>query len=73
MTDKITPPDPAPRRGVRAFWYTIFFLAGLVAMYWPLYNRVEPMLLGLPFFYWFQFLWVTSGAVIAGLAYRARA
>ncbi len=38
-----------------------------VALLWPpLYNSVEPALWGIPFFYWYQFLWVilTSALII---------
>jgi hypothetical protein len=24
----------------------------------PVYNRIEPRVLGFPFFYWYQFLWI---------------
>jgi hypothetical protein len=36
----------------------------------PAYNRLNPQLLGLPFFYWFQGLWLLIAAifyVIAGV------
>jgi hypothetical protein len=38
----------------------------------PFYNSVEPTLGGVPFFYWYQFLWlfITSGLIIF-LYYRA--
>jgi hypothetical protein len=28
----------------------------------PFYNRVEPSLAGIPFFYWYQFSWVPLAA-----------
>lgn len=28
----------------------------------PMYNRINPQLLGLPFFYWFQGLWLFISA-----------
>ena len=66
-------PRPAATRRIRTIWFTVFFIAGLIGLWWPFYNRIEPKLFGFPFFYWFQFLWVGSGALITGLAYRARA
>jgi peptidoglycan/LPS O-acetylase OafA/YrhL len=30
----------------------------------PLYNRLEPTLGGVPFFYWYQLAWVLLGAAI---------
>ncbi len=36
-----------------------------VAMLWvPSYNRVDPQLAGIPFFYWYQMLWIVLGAVV---------
>jgi hypothetical protein len=35
-----------------------------VAFFWVhLYNRIEPQLFGIPFFYWWQILWVVLTAV----------
>ncbi len=35
----------------------------------PLYNRGEPALFGVPFFYWFQFVWVAVTGVATAVAY----
>lgn len=37
----------------------------------PLYNRPEPALWGIPFFYWYQMLWIPLGAVLLYPVYRA--
>lgn len=34
------------------------------------YARVEPTLIGVPFFYWYQMLWVLVSAVLTVIAYR---
>ena len=32
-------------------------------MLWvPFYNRVEPAMVGVPFFYWYQLCWIMIGA-----------
>lgn len=36
----------------------------------PLYNRENPTLLGLPFFYWFQGLWLFVAALMYVVAAR---
>ena len=59
-------------RGKRAFWYALFLVIIGVAASVPLYNRVEPTLVGIPFFYWFQFAWIVVTAIVTALAYRAR-
>jgi hypothetical protein len=37
----------------------------------PFYNKVEPTWLGIPFFYWYQLLWIPISAVFAAIVYRA--
>ncbi len=51
-------------------WARLLLLAPLVAMMWvSSYNRIDPMLAGIPFFYWYQLLWILIGAVIIGFVY----
>jgi hypothetical protein len=46
-------------------WWHFLFLIELVAVLWPpFYNRVEPAFIGVPFFYWYQLLWVILGAIL---------
>jgi hypothetical protein len=37
----------------------------------PIYNRRGPELLGFPFFYWYQLLWVPLSVVCTVVVYRA--
>ncbi|MDN5849737.1 MAG: DUF3311 domain-containing protein [Nitrococcus sp.] len=55
----------------RFVWYLALLGVVVLALWVPLYNRLEPLLAGIPFFYWFQFLLVVIAALITGLAYRA--
>jgi hypothetical protein len=42
------------------------------AVLWPpFYNRAEPALIGMPFFYWYQLLWVIVGAVLTAIVHFA--
>ena len=46
--------------------WALLLLIPFVALLWvPFYNFSEPVLLGFPFFYWYQFIWVfvTSGLI----------
>jgi hypothetical protein len=41
-------------------------------MLWvPYYNRIAPELAGIPFFYWYQLVWIVLGAAILLPAYLA--
>lgn len=62
--------DPPPRG--RAHWTRVLLILPFVAMMWvSSYNRIDPVLLGIPFFYWYQLLWVLLAAVITGIVYKA--
>jgi Protein of unknown function (DUF3311) len=54
-----------------SWWYLLFVLQFLVILWPPFYNKMEPTLIGLPFFYWFQLLWVIVSAVFTGVVYWA--
>ena len=42
----------------------------LIALLWlPLYAREGPRLAGMPFFYWYQFVWVPGSVVLMITAY----
>ena len=35
----------------------------------PVYNRVTPAVFGVPFFYWYQLLWIALSALAVGTVY----
>jgi hypothetical protein len=37
----------------------------------PSYNSIEPSLGGVPFFYWYQLLWVFISAILIAIVYFA--
>jgi hypothetical protein len=45
----------------------LILIPSIINLSTPLYNRIEPQLFGIPFFYWFQTLWlvVCSGFYLA--------
>ena len=43
-------------------------LVGLLSV--PFYNVRDPVLLGFPFFYWYQLAWVPLTALITYVVYR---
>jgi len=50
----------------------LLFVVEAVAVLWPpFYNRVEPEWYGIPFFYWYQLLWVVISAVLTAIVYFA--
>ena len=55
------------RSGGGSRLWNLLLLIPFIAVLWvPFYNSVEPALWDIPFFYWYQFLWVilTSALII---------
>jgi hypothetical protein len=58
----------------RRSWILVLLLIPFIVMLWPpFYNFREPVLIGFPFFYWFQLLWVIITAIITAVVYFAGA
>jgi hypothetical protein len=59
------------KRGGWSWWYLLLAVQ-FVAVFWPsLYNSVDPSLAGIPFFLWYQMLWVVVAAVLTTIVYFA--
>jgi hypothetical protein len=53
-------------------WWYLLFLVQFVAVLWPpFYNQLEPAWCGIPYFYWYQMLWVILSAIITAIVYWA--
>ncbi|HET9029727.1 MAG TPA: DUF3311 domain-containing protein [Candidatus Aquilonibacter sp.] len=52
--------------GKRA-WYLLLLLPFIGTLVPQFYNRLEPPLFGLPFFYWYQLLWVILTSILLGI------
>ena len=60
-----------PRKHGWSWWYLLFVIQ-IAAVAWPsFYNSAEPAAFGMPFFYWYQLLWVVIGAVFTAIVYFA--
>ena len=62
--------DGAPKRDWRRYLPRLILLIPFVAMISvPSYNRIEPMLGDIPFFYWYQLAWILIGAFLVLVVY----
>ena len=52
-------------------WWYLLLIAQLGSLYMPFYNRTEPALGGIPFFYWFQLAMILVGAALTAIVYFA--
>jgi hypothetical protein len=51
----------------KPLWYLILILPFIGTLFPAFYNRAEPSMFGLPFFYWYQGLWVLLTPVVMGI------
>jgi len=51
-------------------WARLLLIIPFVAMLWvSSYDSAQPMIGGVPFFYWYQLAWVILGAIIIAIVY----
>lgn len=67
------PPDRAGSRvsGLILSPWNLLLLLPLLMLVTPWYNHTDPKLAGLPFFYWFQFVFVIVGVGSVWIVYVA--
>jgi hypothetical protein len=58
------------KRGDWSPWYLLFIIEFVMVLWPPFFNKIDPTLWGMPFFYWYQLLCVIIGAVITALVYN---
>jgi hypothetical protein len=67
--DASGPPDRSDRDRTPLNW---LLLLPLVLVLWPpLFNRRDPELFGIPFFYWYQLAVIPIGVASTAIVYRA--
>ena len=49
--------------------WNLLLLVPLLMLVTSFFNQDSPRLFGLPFFYWYQFLWVPVGIVCVGIVF----
>lgn len=67
MTDKNATTTDRKRR-----WLIPLIFVPFIAVLWvPFFNTTEPALGGVPFFYWYQLMWIGISAVLTIAVYLA--
>ena len=71
------PLQPVPRRRARradaSAWHWLLLVPIVLPLTPPIYNRIDPVLFGIPFFYWSQFAFaVLASLVITVVHLRTR-
>jgi hypothetical protein len=51
-------------------WLYLVLLIPFIALLWPpFYASDQPEFAGIPYFYWYQFLWLIISAVLTAIVY----
>ena len=66
-----TTQNTAPQKGSR-LWLLLLLLPFIALLWVPSYNTVEPSLASIPFFYWYQLLWVFLCSALIFVVHRMR-
>jgi hypothetical protein len=61
---------PPRRHDVNRGWYWVLAIPLIGVLIPPIYNSEAPHLIGIPFFYWYQMLWVPLSVICTLLVYR---
>lgn len=70
MPEPARSPGPLPVVTPARVIAGVCLILPFVAMLWVgSYSRMEPTLLGMPFFYWYQMIWVLVSTVLTMIAY----
>ena len=64
------PDRPSANRPSRA-WYILLAIPFIALLWVPFYASAAPEILGVPYFYWYQFLWVIIGGILTAIVYVA--
>lgn len=62
---------PPPPRSDRSWWNWLIAVPLVLSLTVPIFNRDQPSIGGVPFFYWYQVLAIAVGVVATILVFRA--
>ncbi|MDA8064026.1 MAG: DUF3311 domain-containing protein [Thermaerobacter sp.] len=52
-------------------WYLLLIVPFIGVLFPEFFNRMAPSWGGLPYFYWYQLLWVFVSSLLTGIVYLA--
>ena len=58
-----------PGRAGRSRWHWLLLIPIVLPLWTPLFNRLDPVLLGIPFFYWGQLGLVLLAMLVIGIVH----
>jgi len=65
VNTRSTSESARPARG----WYLLLLVPFIAILWVPFYASGEPAVFGIPYFYWYQFVWILISAVFTAIVY----
>jgi nitric oxide reductase large subunit len=62
--------NPSPVRKLGLLQVILLAIPCIAVLAVPFYNTLEPSLFGIPFFYWWQLIWVPVSGVFIAIVYK---
>ena len=59
-----------PRREVNRAWYWLLAIPLVLTLIPTIYNHEDPLLIGIPFFYWYQMAMIVLSVIVTAIVYR---
>ncbi len=56
-------------RPTRAWAYLLLVIPFVALLWVPFYGSASPQFAGIPYFYWYQFLWILISAALTAIVY----
>lgn len=53
----------------KQYWLWLLLIPFIATLWPPFYAAAQPEFAGIPFFYWYQFLWIIISSIITGAVY----
>jgi hypothetical protein len=63
--------EPGKKQSGWRWWYLLLLIQYVAVLWPPFYNKLDTYWGGIPFFYWYQLLWVLIGAALTAIVYFA--
>jgi hypothetical protein len=51
----------------RGVWYWLLLIPFVALLWIPSYAKLDPAFFGIPFFYWYQILWIALNSLVIGV------
>ena len=61
--------EPTTGGGGKQAWYILLLIPFIATLWIPFYAGGDPSFNGIPFFYWYMFLWIIISSVLTGFVY----